>query len=499
MGLERSVEDQVAESYYKAKITRGVADRTFRTWFSKGIKAPDLAKCAEVSEMYLIYLPFWRFVAQGKAVACGYSEYTEQTGNVIRNIFEELIDDEFIWTECACDTGKYGIEKLWLDPGGEVPYVRGSVVSMEPGGSAIEASKRGREAVHEMIKIAVEKRIDRITLKKSFLIPKVFELVYAPVWIAHYSYKGGHYTAIVDAVRGEVLGGTSPINLTARTRMMILSLALGGIMIGSSVAMLIHTGPYQLAEMFQIILLLLGIAMCMAGYPAFKEGRTFVATGTMTHVASLRPAVRVPKQLTDQEILNHDSTILQCPLCGEEVEQPWGEVITPCKKCSHLLDITANTVKTVPYDVAKPDLLAKVAMEGVKADFIPFWRFDVDLEVTDKLTGGDTTTGLPDISGKRSYYICAADIPRYLAEPWEIDMTIRNPEIVEVVAGYEGNYMPILINNNTARELTEFLYLRYETEKPGILQVLRYNFTVENSRIVYIPYYKEETSYIPGI
>ena len=31
MGLEHSVEDQVADYYYKAKITRGVADRTLRT------------------------------------------------------------------------------------------------------------------------------------------------------------------------------------------------------------------------------------------------------------------------------------------------------------------------------------------------------------------------------------------------------------------------------------------------------------------------------------
>ncbi len=323
--------------------------------------------------------------------------------------------------------------------------------------------------------------------------------MYAPVWIAHYEYKGGRFTAIVDGIKGEILGGSSPINLTARTRMVILSLAAGGIMIGSSIAMLIHSGPYQLAEMFQIILLLLGIAMCMAGYPVFKEGKTFVASGTMQHISSLRPAVRIPKKLTDHEILNHESTILQCPLCGEEVNQPWGEVISPCKKCSHLLDITTDTVKVVPYDVAKPDLLAKIAMEGVKANFIPFWMFDVNFEVTDKLAGGDTTTGLPDIAVKRSYYICAADIPRYLAEPWEIDMTIRNPEIVEMVAGYEGDYMPILINKKTARELTEFLYLRYETEKPGILQVLRYNFTVNEARIVYIPYYKEQASYIPGI
>lgn len=74
MGLERSVEDQVAEYYYKAKITRGVADRTIHAWFSKGIKAPDLAECAVISELYLLYLPFWRFIAQGKAVACGYSD-----------------------------------------------------------------------------------------------------------------------------------------------------------------------------------------------------------------------------------------------------------------------------------------------------------------------------------------------------------------------------------------------------------------------------------------
>ncbi len=128
--------------------------------------------------------------------------------------------------------------------------------------------------------------------------------------------------------------------------------------------MLIHAGPYQLAEMFQIILLRMGIAMCMAGYPAFKEGKTFVASGTMQHVASLRPAVIIPKKLTDHEILNHESTILTCPICSEEVKQPWEEVITACKKCAHLLDITADEVQNVPYDVAKPNLLAKIAMEG---------------------------------------------------------------------------------------------------------------------------------------
>ncbi|MBR4987380.1 MAG: hypothetical protein IKY81_01795, partial [Methanocorpusculum sp.] len=143
MVLERAAEDRIVESMYPAKITKGVADKTIRKWFSKGIKAPDLTKNVHVTETYLLYLPFWRFIAQGKAVGCGYSEYQEATGNVLRNVFEELVDEEFVWTECACDTGKYGVHELWLEPGGEVPYVPGSVAAMDAGGSAVDASARG--------------------------------------------------------------------------------------------------------------------------------------------------------------------------------------------------------------------------------------------------------------------------------------------------------------------------------------------------------------------
>ena len=57
----------------------------------------------------------------------------------------------------------------------------------------------------------------------------------------------------------------------------------------------------------------------------------------------------------------------------------------------------------------------------------------------------------------------------------------------------------MIINQNTATDLSEFLFLRYEEEKPGILQVLRYEFAVKGSRIVYVPYFVEDKTYIPGI
>jgi hypothetical protein len=278
---------------------------------------------------------------------------------------------------------------------------------------------------------------------------------------------------------------------------MILSFAAGGLMIGTALGMILHSGSFAISELIQLIMLLMGVALCMVAYPAFRAGKTFEASGTMKNIDRLRPSLRVPKELTDYEILTRENSILTCPECGAKVEQPWGEVVTHCAVCSKLLDVTADEVEVINYMTAKPDLLSVAAMGDKKPEYIPFWKFEAEISISDYLTEGDSETGLPSIEGKRSYYICAGDIPRYLSEPWEIDLTIRNPELV-AADDIEG-MMPVLINRKTGTELSEFLYLRYETMKPGILQVLRYNFDVTSAEIVYIPYYKESSSYIPGV
>ena len=499
MVLEHSTEDSVSELMYKAKITRGVADRSLRNWLSKGVKALDINDSMTVTEAYLLYIPFWRFVAQGLAVARGFSGYTEKTGNKLRNEFEELVDEEYTWTKCACDTGQHGIKTLWLDKGGEVPYTAGDVAAMDAGGSALEANEEGKEEVRKMIKADLAKRIESVTFEKYFIIPKVFELVYAPVWIFHYTYNTGNFTAVIDAVTGEVLGGTSPMNLTARTRMMLLSFAGGGLMVGASVGLMFTSQSIQISEIVQFIILLIGIALCMVAFPAFKDGKTVTSSGTMASISRMRPALRIPKELTDQELLSRENTVLQCPSCKSQIERPWGEVVARCDSCGSLLDITADDASVVPYEVVKPNFFSEAAMSNAVQEYIPFWKFACEINVNDYLAAGKTETGLPDIQGKRDYYICAADIPRFVAEPWEIDLTIRNPKYQTIEKNSNVNMRSIFMNQKTAKELTEFLYLRYETEKPGVLQVLRYDFTVSSAQIVYLPYYKENGTYLPGI
>ncbi|HJJ36218.1 MAG TPA: hypothetical protein O0X27_03460 [Methanocorpusculum sp.] len=499
MVLEHSTEDTVAEIMYKPKITRGVADRTLRGWVNSGVKAVNLDQELRITESYLLYVPFWRFVAQGLAVACGHSGYTERTGNKLRNEFEELINDEYTWTKCACDTGQYGLTTLWLDKGGEVPYVHGSVAAIDPSGSALDANKEGKEAVRAMMRKDMAKRIETVTFEKLFIIPKLFELVYAPVWVYHYQYNKGHFTVLIDAVRGEIIGGTSPMDMTARTRLMILSFSIAAFLFGTNLAMLLKPGEEFVSTLVQIILLLVSVALAMVAYPAFREGKTTTSTGSMQNIAQMRPAVRIPKELVDEDLLMHRGTVLECPFCKSQISRPWGEVIARCEKCSTLLDINSENAEVVPYEVVKPSMLAETAMPYVVPEYIPFWKFSCNIEVTDYLASGKTDTALPDITGRRDYFICAADIPRYIAEPWEIDLTVRNPKMETISATSLLNMRYIYMNKNTARELTEFLYLRYETEKPGVLQVLRYNFDVKDAKIVYIPYFKEKDTYVPGV
>ena len=228
----------------------------------------------------------------------------------------------------------------------------GSVVDkVRAEGSALDANEDGKAAIRGMVKADLAKRIETVTFEKYFIIPKVFELVYAPVWIFHFTYDTGHFTAVIDAVKGDVIGGTSPMNLTARTRLMILSFVTGAAMTGISIALIFTPWAALVSDVIQVIIFLCSIALCMVAYPAFKEGKTVTTSGTMADIARMRPPARVQKKLTDQEVLHRNSTVLQCPACGSQLERPWGEVVARCESCGALLDITADDADAVPYSI----------------------------------------------------------------------------------------------------------------------------------------------------
>lgn len=58
----------------RLSVDETAARDSFQKWITHGWKARDLGKNAEITEIYPVYLPFWRMVARAQAIACGFKK-----------------------------------------------------------------------------------------------------------------------------------------------------------------------------------------------------------------------------------------------------------------------------------------------------------------------------------------------------------------------------------------------------------------------------------------
>ncbi|KUG15260.1 hypothetical protein ASZ90_015078 [hydrocarbon metagenome] len=56
----------------RLSVDEAAAREAFAAWLAHGWKARDLAANAEITELYPVYLPFWRMTARAQAIACGF-------------------------------------------------------------------------------------------------------------------------------------------------------------------------------------------------------------------------------------------------------------------------------------------------------------------------------------------------------------------------------------------------------------------------------------------
>ena len=69
---------------FRQKMLRDVAMSSSQAWWKKGWKARDLKTTGKISEVYPIYLPFWKANTRVAGWICGYDERrtTDSKGNV---------------------------------------------------------------------------------------------------------------------------------------------------------------------------------------------------------------------------------------------------------------------------------------------------------------------------------------------------------------------------------------------------------------------------------
>jgi len=259
----------VYTTMFKNTLDTVRATSTLSGWFTKGLKARDLAQKAQVTEVFPIYVPFWRLRARAAGWVCGYrvEHYTDKNGNRHeRKVpMEEMVFRDFEWSQIACDPGDIGVTRLPALSGEVIGHDEGSIPTFEPTTSVDDARRTGVEALRAQAISSAG--VPNITFQKMHVMPRYLAITYYPIWVCRYTYADRTYFATLDGVSGRSLSGRAPGDPLYQALIGVGGAAGGGAITGLSAAAL-AAGWGEAA----IVGVIVGIVAFAAGFMFFRHG-----------------------------------------------------------------------------------------------------------------------------------------------------------------------------------------------------------------------------------
>jgi len=192
---------------------------------------------------------------------------------------------------------------------------------------------------------------------------------------------------------------------------------------------------------------------------------------------------------------------LKCPGCGAPIKSKTRDMMMQCSHCGkiHLYTKSEKGLNDVSYQIVGASKEGKDELI-----YVPFWVVHAEPMVRkEKISGGRIGRFIKDqrqMRGMRDFYVCAtSEIPEEFSRIWNMDLTLDQPELFEISDFRGGKRALMTMEKETAGDNAEFLFLRYETEIPGTLQDLDYDFTIKTTRVIYIPAYKSGKKFTKGV
>ena len=150
--------------------------------------------------------------------------------------------------------------------------LHGRGLVFEPVGSFQQAKKAAEDQFQAEIRKKL--RLDRISQIFVRMFRQRYGLVYYPMWVLRYLYKGRHFQVVADGHSGKVLYGKAPGNTLFRAAVLVLGMALGAFLAvdASAIAFSLARGDEGGAFAFGLILIVVGLGMMGMSYRAFRYG-----------------------------------------------------------------------------------------------------------------------------------------------------------------------------------------------------------------------------------
>jgi hypothetical protein len=256
----------------RRQVERDQAQKLVTDFFRGIDKARDLRRQANIKETFLVYLPYWRV----EAFVAGWMFGRVKSGKDDTRPVEVEVMEEMHWNDAAVDVSEFGVESVVISKEQLEPFdsdlLHAEAMVFEPSESRTEAI--GEASDHFISRGRSQRSMSSRYFERFHLLRTQLSLVYYPLWVARYEYRGRNYQVVVDGVKGQVAYGKAPGNILYRAGMLVGGLASGNfIMInGTAVAAFIFDGSDDDGLGIACIPFIVGVALIIGGYRAFRYG-----------------------------------------------------------------------------------------------------------------------------------------------------------------------------------------------------------------------------------
>ena len=248
--------------------------------------AKEVAKKARITETFVAYLPFW--VQWSKVLGWVFGQEKVGSGDDARYEPREVkIAQEMSWNRAACDVGEFGVDSLVIttqelnpfDP--EILHARGMV--FEPVGSASDAKQTADRDFNTRVKSMAD--LDRVAQVFTRQVNPRLGLVYYPLWVLRYVYRGRAFQVVVDGFNGKVLYGKAPGSNLYRAGVLVGGMAAGAFVAVDVAALAAYIGISLENDGTLVFLggalaaVAAGFGIMAAAYRKFRYGEIFEYRG----------------------------------------------------------------------------------------------------------------------------------------------------------------------------------------------------------------------------
>lgn len=265
------------------RLTQEQAVQALRRFLSSNMAiARDAARQAQLEEIFIAHLPFW--AEWGRVLGWVFGE--ERVGSGDRRRYEPREVSsirEMSWNGAACDVGEFGVATISLEGRPLEPFdpdsLHASGLVFEPVGSVSDAHQTAEAFFENQVrKAAGLSRISQVFVRS---IGQHMGIVYYPLWVLRYRYRGRSFQVVVDGFSGQVLYGKAPGSVLYRAVVLVGGMAVGALIgvDGSAMAgyFALRTGGDDSDFFFAVAVgaLAVGFGLMYAAYRQFRYGEHY--------------------------------------------------------------------------------------------------------------------------------------------------------------------------------------------------------------------------------